>query len=101
MAENTRRSSPSGSQGRQRKSDDDDDEEEEESDDDDDDEEESDDDDVEGGCEGEDACDAAQSAEKICACAYTHRPFECLLHSGLRCGAGRDFCDQKENLEGG
>ena len=54
--------------------------------------------DVEGGCEEEGACDAAQSAEKICACMYTHRPFECLLHGGLRCGAGRDLRDKIDTL---
>ena len=59
-----------------------------------------DEDDVEGGCGEEGACDAAQSAEMICACTYTFRPYECLLHGDLRCGAGSDF-HQIETLEGG
>ena len=59
-----------------------------------------DEDDVEGGCGEEGACDAAQSAEMICACTYTHRPFECLLNGDLGCGAGSDF-HQIETLEGG
>ena len=61
-------------------------------------EEDSDEDGVEGGEEC--ACDAAQSAEMICACTYTHRPFERLLHGDLRCGAGSDL-HQIETLEGG